>query len=210
MYSLKEILIGYRIEYQKIITKLNELENNIKILDNSIKTCFPLLVDNKELALYFIDGKRNIMDTIISIKEESGSLVYDLENLEWDKTLDLVYHFENSKREYHILIQYIEEFINKVKYILNSQYSKYIKGEFIGVNKEKLIINHNKLNVENLDKEFIYYPYPDKYEIHSVNKSIDNELNYFLFTFFPKEQFNEYQQDIIENNKDKELILKKL
>ena len=208
MYNLKEILVGYKIEYQKIKEKVNDLENNVKILDNSIKKCFPLLVDNKELALYFIDGKRNIMDTIINIREESNELIYDLYNLEWDKTLDLVYHFENSKREYHILIQYIEEFINKVKNILNTEYSKYIKGEFIGVNKEILTINHNILNVENQDKEFIYYPYPDKYEIHSLNKNKENELKYFLFTFFSKKQFNDYQREFIEENKDKELILK--
>ena len=208
MYSLKEILIGYKEEYLKIKKELDELNNKIIILDNSIKKCFPLLVDNKELALYFIDGKRNIMDTIINIREQSNSLVYDLYNLEWDNKLDLVYHFANSKREYHILIQYIDEFINKVKVILDSNYSNYIKGEFVGINKEILKINHNIINLNNINKEFIYYPYPDKYEIHSLSKNKDNELNYFLFTFFPKEQFNDYQREIIENNKDKELILK--
>ena len=209
MYSLKEILTGYRIEYQKIKNELDKLEINIKILDNNIRKCLPLLANDKELSLYFIDGKRNIMDTFILIKEELGIISYDLENLEWDKTIDLVYHFENNNRGYHILIQYINEFNNKVLNILNQKYTKYIKGQFIGINNELLTLDYNILSLENDQKEFIYYPNPDIYSLSSLNKDKTKELELILDSKFDKEQFNLYQREFIENNKGKELILKK-
>lgn len=209
MYNLKEILIGYRLEYQKIKKELDELENNIKILDESIKKCIPLLSNNQELALYFIDGKRNIMDTMISIKLDSEFLLYNLQNLDWNKSINVVYHFKNNERQYHILIEYIKKFRNIVKNILNSEYSKYIKGEFNGVNNELLTLDYNTLYTSYLDKQLIYYPKPDTYIINSPESDKEKELNILLSAKFSKDQFNNYQQRIIESNKDKKLILNK-
>ena len=196
-YSLKQILESYKTEYLIIKKQLDKICDNIKILDNNLEKCIPIMSNNKELIFYFITAKRKIIDASFLIKEKYKELIYQLNNLTFDDNIKNVIHIQNKEKGYHILIPYIEEFKNDLLKLLTSDFVNLMQLN-IADNDNKLSIGFDKIYFEKNDglTEFNYYFKPDLIKLDANEPLVD-----ILSTSFSSELFTPYQQEIINKYK---------
>ena len=114
-YSFKDILSGLRYEYLNIRNRLDNLQKEINIIDSELSKCLVLLNDEAEsVACYFYNRKKHIIDAVIDISKCIGLPTFALENLELDSSIKSIYHFKNDLKHYHIIIEDIQGFNEKL------------------------------------------------------------------------------------------------
>ena len=219
-YKFKDILIGFRNEYLLMEEKLKSIENDIKILDDSLIKAKILLEPNtSSIACYFLEQKKNIFLKLILIQKEYGNLFYNLDNIYLDPNISSFYHFKNDIEHFHIIIENIEKFNNKILSVFNSEFLASMEQTELqqSFNDKTYLLdfNYNHLTEEvtsknSLIRDFSYYPYKDFIKINyskKINQYILDSL--ILDNRYNKSLFNKYQQQIIEkaNPFDKKVVL---
>ena len=208
-YEFKDILIGFREEYLTIKEKLDDIEKNIKILDLKLNKCKVLLNDeNNMISCYFFEQEKNIISAIINIEKHLGMPLYHLDNLCYDTNINLVYHFRNNIKKFHIIIEDIKEFNNKLLSIFETNFLNNFKSNIETIYNDKIYnldIKYNSLKQEVLNgnnsiRETIYYPNKDLIKIDYIDSLNNNLLQTILKIKYKKTLFNEYQRSLIDNN----------
>ena len=214
-YSFKDILIGFRKYYLNISKQLKELEDKIKIIDDTLSKCIVILNnDNDMISCYFYNLEKSIIDAIINIEKQLGMPIFHLDNLELDKDIKNLYHFKNNLKHYHIIIENIREFNDNVLRILKNDYTNILKKNTIELSKDNqlfmLSYDYNSLSEEIIGTDNIgsiaYYPKDDFIHIDHLSNLSQDDLNQILNVKFNKNYFNEQQRNLFENNK-KDIIL---
>lgn len=212
-YSFKNILVGFRYEYLNIRNQLNEIENKIKIIDKELSKCIVLLNnETNNIDCYFISKEKEIIDAIINIENHLGLPIFNLNNLEYDSSINYVYHLKNNLLHYHVIIENLKEFNNNLLNIFNSNFINNMKSSYIETKDKDSIYNlefdYNSLKQEKVDKNSIikrinYYPNKDFLKVDYSNTLSCDILNNELNILYDSNNFNDYQKSLIEKyNKD--------
>jgi len=213
-YSFKDVLSGMRYQYLIMRKKLDNLQKEIKILDGEITKCLVLLGSDNNIACYFYN-KKHFIDAIINISKDLGLPLFKLENLEMDKDMKTIYHFQNDLQHYHIIIENLEKFKRLMIDILNDNFTFMMRSLSIDKSlddkKYNLKIDYNYLGQEQEDLSLgitgiNYYPKDDFIKLDYLGTLKSDELEYNLNIKYNKKLFNWYQQDSIENH-HKEIVL---
>ena len=210
-YSFKDILSGLRGEYLNIRKKIDDLKREIKILDSEISNII-ITLENDNLTCYLVN-KKHLIDSVIKIKKIIGLIDFELENIKVNPNLNNIYHFSNEVNHYHLIIENIKEFQNKVLNILSNSFTKSIAINLKSIdNNYNLSINHSILEQETFDtrknlSKISFYPLHDFVKIDFLNTLTKDELNEVLNTKYDASLFNDYQRNKIELYKQN-IILK--
>jgi len=207
-YKFKDILINFRKEYIEIRKKIDELEKEIKIIDNSLAKCLLFLNDDTNaLTYYLIDKEKYVISALIHIKKKLGLPTFDLENISLDQNIRSIYHFRNDLKHYHVMVEDIKSFTNKLLLILNDEFISNMKKDTIESinNNYSLYYGYNSLSQEKNDdltelSGIAYYPYKDLIKIEHLKPLTTELLNRELNTLYNANNFNDKQRDIIERS----------
>ena len=208
-YEFKDVLIGFRNEYLKVKMMLDDILKDVKILDQELSKCYVLLDDDsKMISFYFKERRKNIVQKLISVEKELGYPCFHLENVYYNTSVNSVFHLRNDLSHFHIMIENISEFSEKLLYILGSNYINSIKSKTKSLynNKEYLLtacynsleeeVTRGKQNINNIT----YYPNEDLVKFEGIGVLTNEILNTDLLKVkYDRSLFNEYQQKIIED-----------
>ena len=215
-YKFKDILVGFRRGYLEIKKEIDDIEKNIKILDSELNKYKVLLnSDNSNLVVYFFDKEKSIIAALINIENKLGIPVYNLENLNYDSSIDDFYHFKNDIKHFHVAILNLKEFNNKIQRILESEFTKMMQKDNITTNYKDnsylLEYDYNHLSQEITDgnsnlSNIIYYPNKDLIKFSYLGNLDNNLLNKELNVLYDRTLFNDYQRSLIDDEK-KDIVL---
>ena len=207
-YSCSDIISGFRNKYFEIKEILNKIEQEIKILDIGLNKCKVLLDDdNANLMIYLFDREKHIISAFVEIERKMDFIKLNLENLEFDNSFNSFYHLKNDKYHYHIIIENIKDFYEKISKLLENEFIKEmlkkeidsdnhiftLKYDYNSVFQERKIVS----NISSIN----YYPNKDFIKINRRGLLSNSMLKEELNIMYDANNFSEYQRKLIDENK---------
>lgn len=223
-YTLKEIIIGLREEYQKCENQLAGLRA-LCFVDRKKVEDFRFEIeqtDSKEINLYCVLTKRqNLLEKF----ETKLGLISNVEERGRFKIKNGIDYFENQNALFPIVVSNInqDDFTSRTFKILKSDFTKNIKTKYIKLKLEEkdieLYLDHNKVDVKikdskEQDKEINikYNALTDSIKISSA--SLTSEIDYLVIDSLlnleiPRDSLPEYHRQVIDSNarKSKNVII---
>lgn len=224
-YTLSEIILGLRDEYQKHQNELRELKELCEI-DKKKAVDFRFSVfqpenKNPELHCDYEPKQNKIQKLMTDISIKTGSYIYGKHSaiLATDNNS---YHFCYPKYPVHVRYEYgmDEKFQEQATSILNSEFSQNIKTKYIepvnpeidyAFDLEQRLIDFyiRESNDEFQESSITCRPYEDIINIRSFDKELSSEMiNNALEIKVPKKELSSYHIGIIDSSKITEKPIK--
>ena len=210
-YTLERVILGLQKEYLENYQKINKLKEYCKVKDKRIRDYYFMpsgtLLSLKEPILYCLYDKDYSKWVLLLDKIKSMLNIFmvrmDMIRIEYVKG---AYRINDSKFPIQVIREDLLDFSDYVKFILNSDFVKYMDSgriELKGKDKINILnINPGYISIiQDYHSPMYYYPYSNVLCFQKHNGIVDNQyIEDYLNLGVPISSLNPYEIEIINKS----------
>lgn len=222
-YTLQELILELRKEYQKSENKLENLKALCFVDQKEVSDFrFELVkLSSREIALYCIATKKRSLCEKLKIK--LGFIINEEEKGKYLRTKTGTNYFLNKKLTFPVVVSGVNQdnFTIRASALIDSTFAKNIQTNYISFDNSSytssLYLDHSKIEIHidsNTDSNSIKIKYDkvtDEIEIVSKERKIDaNLIEELLKIEIPKQSIPEYHKQILNNKHNRNITIDEL